>query len=428
MDSPSAWRDLRARVDSLRLSPTQRKTRLPAVSGAILAVLGVCAAATAAYLLLSGPRAGNPPAPAPAMPAANALGSAPAANALNSLRTTADAVYEGSGRINSDRVVAVSTKVSGEVVWIDPACEQGNHVKAGQTLARIENTVYASQHAQAQAEVALSRADQQRARAQLERVHAEQAQAALEVQRLKALIDAVDAERAGESAHADYARWNLERMERLAQKDAVQDGELRLARAASLARQAALQALDAQRIARQHAVDAAIAQQNALEASVQTAQADVLRAAAALDGALATEKLTAKRLADTQVNAPIDGVILTRHVEMGDFVAAEGGVGGFANSRIVRIADLTRLRVEVDVAERDIRHIRPGMPCIIIPAAAPDRHLPGEVMWIDPSADYSKAQVQVKVRILESDPALRVEGSARVRFGVHRPGTQPASN
>jgi multidrug efflux pump subunit AcrA (membrane-fusion protein) len=37
-------------------------------------------------------------------------------------------------------------------------------------------------------------------------------------------------------------------------------------------------------------------------------------------------------------------------------------------------------------------------------------------MWIDPGADYSKATVQVKVRIENPDDRLRVEGSAQVTF------------
>jgi len=123
-----------------------------------------------------------------------------------------------------------------------------------------------------------------------------------------------------------------------------------------------------------------------------------------------------KMLNDCEVVAPIAGVVLTRNVEVGDFVAAEGGRGANANAQFAIIADMTKLRVEVDISEMDIIRIRRGMPCTIIPDAYKDRQYRGYVMWLDPGANYSKATVQAKVRIENPDDYLRVEGSAQVAF------------
>lgn len=123
-----------------------------------------------------------------------------------------------------------------------------------------------------------------------------------------------------------------------------------------------------------------------------------------------------KALADTEVSAPIDGVVLERNVEVGDFVAAEGGRGANANAQFAAIADMSKLRVEVDVSELDIARLRKDMPCVVAPDAYKDRKYHGHVMWIDPGANYAKATVQVKVRIDDPDDYLRVEGSAQVSF------------
>ncbi|MEK7324061.1 MAG: efflux RND transporter periplasmic adaptor subunit, partial [Chloroflexota bacterium] len=123
-----------------------------------------------------------------------------------------------------------------------------------------------------------------------------------------------------------------------------------------------------------------------------------------------------KSLNDCDVTAPIAGVILERNVEVGDFVAAEGGRGANANAQFGSIADMTTLRVEVDVSELDINRIRKDLPCAVIPDAYKDRRYQGRVMWLDPGANYSKATVQVKVRIENPDDFLRVEGSAQVVF------------
>ncbi len=126
------------------------------------------------------------------------------------------------------------------------------------------------------------------------------------------------------------------------------------------------------------------------------------------------------RLDECAVKAPISGVVLARNVEVGDFVAAEGGFGGMANSQFAVIVDMTKLRVEVDVSELDIGKIRPDMPCRVTPDAYKDRGYDGHVMWLDPGANYSKGTVQVKVRIEGADDRLRVEGTARVDFLTER--------
>lgn len=146
----------------------------------------------------------------------------------------------------------------------------------------------------------------------------------------------------------------------------------------------------------------------------------------------ATLEWSQKALDDCEVVAPIAGVVLTRNVEIGDFVAAEGGRGAMANAQFATIADMTKLRVEVDVSEMDIVRITKDMPCIINPDAYKQREYRGFVMWLDPGANYSKATVQVKVRIENPDDFLRVEGSAQVAFHKELPAadamtTAPAS-
>ncbi|MGE0480913.1 MAG: efflux RND transporter periplasmic adaptor subunit [Phycisphaerae bacterium] len=151
------------------------------------------------------------------------------------------------------------------------------------------------------------------------------------------------------------------------------------------------------------------------------AEAQVRGAQAALDW-------SAKALADCEVVAPIAGVILERNVEVGDFVAAEGGRGANANAQFGTIADMSKLRVEVDVSELDIGRIRAEMYCRITPDAYKDQRYDGEVLWIDPGANYAKATVQVKVRIRNPDRRLRIEGAAQVGFYAERPGAKPADD
>ncbi len=138
--------------------------------------------------------------------------------------------------------------------------------------------------------------------------------------------------------------------------------------------------------------------------------------AATVDAAAAALEYAQKALDDCLVLAPISGIVLERSVEVGDFVAAEAGHGANANAQFAVIADMGKLRVEIDVSELDIARLRKDMPCTITPDAYKDRSYKGHVMWIDPGANYSKATVQVKVRIDDPDDYLRVQGSAQVVF------------
>jgi RND family efflux transporter MFP subunit len=159
----------------------------------------------------------------------------------------------------------------------------------------------------------------------------------------------------------------------------------------------------------------------ASEREIVSARSAVEQAEAQLSADKASLVWAEKALQDTEVVAPIAGVILERNVEVGDFVAAEGGRGANANAQFASIADMSKLRVEIDISELDVARVRTGMPCTIVPDAYKDRKYYGHVLWIDPGANYAKATVQAKVRIENPDEYLRVEGSAQVQFLTEDP-------
>lgn len=276
--------------------------------------------------------------------AASSSTAKPTATPTMIVRAAADAsappVLTSTGKIVSDHQVAVSTKVSGQIVEL--RFEQGDRVEAGQVLARLEDINY------------------------------------------KARVDEAEGLLRRAKATAEFERFNHRRM------------------------------LDLQSEQRASEVEV-----NASRRALDEAEAQIATEQARLDFAR-------KLLRDCEVVAPIAGVILERNVEVGDFVAAEGGRGANANAQFTSIADMSKLRVEVDVSELDVSRLRKGMPCTVVPDAYKDRKYAGRIMWIDPGANYAKATVQVKVRIENPDDYLRVEGSAQVQFLTEAPATGEA--
>jgi multidrug efflux pump subunit AcrA (membrane-fusion protein) len=85
--------------------------------------------------------------------------------------------------------------------------------------------------------------------------------------------------------------------------------------------------------------------------------------------------------------------------------------------------------VEADVSEANLESIVAGQPCEIVLDAYPDVRYPASVSKIVPTADRSKATVQVKVAFRSYDSRVLPEMSAKVHFLPHPSGgvadTQP---
>jgi len=373
------------------------------------------------------------------------------------------------GKIVSDQKVFVSTKVSGQI--IEMLVEQNDRVVKDKTvIARIEKTDYIARHAQAKANHEKAVADTLRIRSETDRFRADIARAKAEVRRFEAEIGKAKSEvkrteieirRAEEEiaqSEADrnrfevlfknaLAKWSdtdgmrrdraataFELRDAESARDAAKaqvswsEAQLSVTRRRKLGAEAAHEVAEASVLAAAEAKSAAEAAVDSAEAALATAQANITVFEATTRAAQAVLELEAKHLADTEVLAPITGVVLERNANVGDFVAAEGGRGGIANSQFVTLADTANIRVEVDITEQDINKLEKDMPCTIIPDAYKDRVYKGKIMWIDPLGNYSKATVQVKVRIFEPDERLRIEGACKVEFRPKPPpGSAPAA-
>jgi len=123
-------------------------------------------------------------------------------------------------------------------------------------------------------------------------------------------------------------------------------------------------------------------------------------------------------LANTEIRAPFSGTVVKKMAEVGESVAPiPPGVNiSTASGAIVALADLDTLEVEVDVAESNVAKLGPDQPAEVSAEAFPDRKYKGRLRQVIPTADRTKATVQVKVTVLDKDKDLKPEMSARVQF------------
>ena len=107
-------------------------------------------------------------------------------------------------------------------------------------------------------------------------------------------------------------------------------------------------------------------------------QAQLVRSRASLD-------LAQQRMDDATVRAPVSGTVIEKTVSVGQVItSATGAFGG--GTTLLKMADLTKVRVRALVNETDIGSVRSGLPATVVVDAYPDRPFRGTVEKIEPQA------------------------------------------
>jgi RND family efflux transporter MFP subunit len=155
-----------------------------------------------------------------------------------------------------------------------------------------------------------------------------------------------------------------------------------------------------------HLVDKGAALQAQIEANVAAQQALRIDLAARRDESSATMGSLSARLADTEVRAPLDGVVLARYVEPGEVAAV--------NTPLLKIGNVDNLVLECAIDEADIGHVTVGKSVAISLYAFSDKVYDGEVFEILPDADRSKKSFLAKVKFRQPPAGLRSGMTAEV--------------
>jgi HlyD family secretion protein len=142
----------------------------------------------------------------------------------------------------------------------------------------------------------------------------------------------------------EQARASLTRVEADVRRAEVQleDAEQKLKRARELAARDLIAAID---------LEAADVNARVAAAALQAAQAQVVQARASLHQ-------SEVNLAHTVIKAPIDGIVISRNVDVGQTVAASMQ----APTLFVIARDLRAMQVEASIAESDVGRVRSGQP------------------------------------------------------------------
>ncbi|HCI6412487.1 TPA: secretion protein HlyD [Klebsiella quasipneumoniae subsp. quasipneumoniae] len=267
------------------------------------------------------------------------------------------------------RTVNMSFRVGGRLASL--TVDEGDSIRAGQTLGELDRAPYENALLQAQANVSTAQAqyDLMMAGYRSEEI----AQAAAAVNQAQAAYD--------------YAQNFYHRQLGLRASSAISANDLENARSSRDQAQATLKS--AQDKLRQYRAGNRPQEIAQAKASLEQAQA-----------ALAQAKLD---LHDTVLTAPSDGTLMTRAVEPGTMLNAGGTVLTLSLTHPVWV------RAYVD--EKNLGQAQPGQAVLLYTDSRPDKPYHGKIGFVSPSAEFTPKTVET--------PDLRTDLVYRLRIVVN---------
>jgi HlyD family secretion protein len=315
---------------------------------------------------------------------AQSRGNAPKYRLARVERGPLTAAVSATGNLNAVITVQVGSQVSGQIAEL--RADFNSVVKKDQVIARIDPAIFEAKVNQAKADLDSAQATVINQQAQVERARAdvENARAALaeaKANTAKAQVSVVDSKR------------DFDRKTELHRRDLIATSDRDTA-----------QATHDSSIA---VVDAARAKERSLDAAIGSAQAQLRVNEAMLTSARAQVKQKQAALVQSQIDlehttirAPVDGVVISRAVDVGQTVAAS-----LQAPTLFTIAqDLTKMQVETSVDEADIGKIRLDAPVTFTVDAFPGRTFPGEVTQIRKAAQVVQNVVTYTVVVAVNNP------------------------
>ena len=275
------------------------------------------------------------------------------------------------GKVTPITKVEVKSKASGIVKKL--LVEAGDRVKRGQLLAQLDKEEITAQVAQSEAELQAADASLKADEADYER----------------AKVDA-------EGPDVPPLKRAYERARGMAKEGVVSESAL------DDAEKNYTLALNKQNVAK--------AQLVVLKAKVAQSQATVAQDRAHL-------KQLREELSYTDIESPIDGVVLSRDVEMGDAVSSILVLGSSA-TLVVTLGDTSEVYVKGKVDESDIGKVYLGQPARIKVESFKDKTFQGKVTRISPMGVEKDNVTTFEVRVSINNPGgeLKAEMTANAEI------------
>jgi HlyD family secretion protein len=332
-------------------------------------------------------------------------------------RGTVEVSVSATGTVQAVTTVQVGSQASGTVSWL--GVDFNSTVKKGQVIAQLDPSVFQAQVEQARANLEQARAGLGQSRAGVTDAQAKMLAAKSTTQNQQAGVSSAEANLAVLKAQLDDARGLLQQQESLARSGVISQRELISAQTNYKAAEARYNQASAQLsqavVSEKSSSGAGQAQ---AQAQVLQAQAQVQNASAQIQQAEAALRLAETNLAHTTIRSPIDGIVVSRNVDVGQTVAAS-----LQAPTLFTIAnDLTKMQVLASIDEADVGQIREGIKANFAVDAFQGQTFSGEVSQVRLNAQNLQNVVTYTavLEVANPDQKLRPGMTANITFPVEQ--------
>ncbi len=335
-----------------------------------------------------------------------------------------------SGRLEGDDS-AVASRVAGRIVRI--VVREGDAVKAGDTIAELDDDQVEARAEQARAALTQAEARSKVAREQIAVLEQQLRQVQLQTEQARVEADGrvrqADADLAGaeaqlvrEQASLQLAQFDRDAYAKLAKSGAVSERQGKQA-ASTADQQAAAVAAATKRVeAARGALASArsmltnpeirMAQSAAIKGQIAQQQAEIASSMATTEQARARLSEAEAAHKDLTVLAPFDGTVVTRSAEPGEIVGA--------GTPLVTIVDLNKMYLRGFVPEGRIGEVKAGQVARVYLDSKPKEPVDGVVTRIDPEATFTPENTYFREDRVRQVVGVKVQ--LKGAFGFAKPG------
>lgn len=333
------------------------------------------------------------------------------------------------GTLQAVTTVQVGSQASGTIAALN--VDFNSVVKKGQIVAQLDPSVSKAQVDQARANLDQARASLQQAKAGVAQSRAAVTDAQAKgiaakstVQNNQAGVSGAQANLAVLKAQLDDAASYLRQQESLVQAGVIARRDLEIAQTSYKAAEAKYKQAQTQvsqaMLSEQSSASSGVAQSEAqiqqAQAQVQQSQAQVQQAQAQVQQAEAALRLAEVNLAHTTITSPIDGVVVSRNVDVGQTVAAS-----LSAPTLFTIAkDLTQMQVIANIDQADIGLVENAKSVRFSVDAFPGRDFDGKIeqMRLNPQNVQNVVTYNVVIDVSNPEQKLKPGMTANLTITI----------
>lgn len=136
----------------------------------------------------------------------------------------------------------------------------------------------------------------------------------------------------------------------------------------------------------------------------ELARSNFLKDKAAVD-------ISRRQFRNTRITSPISGYVAEKNIQSGNMISA--------NQPVIKVVDISRIKINISVSEKDIGNLSNGLPVTLQADAFPGREFSGAVFSISPEANPETHMFPVEI-LVRNNQQIELRSGMVVRVSIEK--------